>query len=230
MDTRFFRMDTRFPRLLAFAVATMLVCGGSAHASENANVALPRRNPLRWRSTGCWSPTCLSRRRSCLRGPDVVRLGDPPPRAPRRDSGRFHAFTAWGQLYQCAGTSGARGDGVQLRRPADLGAARGVDHLAARPVTSELQGAAFAEDYDGPTVPAHYVATDSGTAVTAGRAPQLPLLAQLGPRESAPRAGRWGRRGGAGSAADATARSAGPAGSQRRRRSVAFAASPARRR
>jgi hypothetical protein len=85
-----------------------------------------------------------------------------PVKSPRS----YRAFTAWGQLYQCAGTSATRGEGVQLRDMQAWALPRGATRWQRIQSSSMLQGAAFAEDYDGPTVPAHYVAKSSGTSVT----------------------------------------------------------------
>lgn len=166
MDTRFFRMDTRFPRLLAFGVATMLVCGGSAHAYENANVALATKSTSVALNRLLVSDMSQPSEKLPQGVPTWYDWATHPRVHPVATPSRFHAFTAWGQLYQCAGTSGARGDSVQLRNlqawvlPKDSTTWQNVQ------ATSELQGAAFAEDYVGASVPAHYVAKDSGTAVT----------------------------------------------------------------
>jgi hypothetical protein len=77
----------------------------------------------------------------------------------------FNAFTAWGQLYQCAGTSTSPQEAVQLRELQTWALPRGSTRWRRVQFASEMQGAAFAEDYDGPSVPAHYVSRASGTAV-----------------------------------------------------------------
>ena len=77
--------------------------------------------------------------------------------------GSFRAFTAWGQLYQCAGTSPSPQELVQLRNLQSWVLPRRSSRWRRIQFSSAMQGAAFAEDYDGPTVPAHYVVKASGT-------------------------------------------------------------------
>ena len=78
---------------------------------------------------------------------------------------RFHAFTAWGQLYQCAGTPPAPGEAVELRDLQTWVLFRGSDHWQRIQFSSDVQGAAFAEDYQGPNVRADYDRTLTGTTV-----------------------------------------------------------------
>jgi hypothetical protein len=77
----------------------------------------------------------------------------------------FQAFTAWGQLYQCAGTPASSRETVQLRDLQTWVLPRASKTWRRIQSSSAIQGAAFAEDYAGPTVPARYVASPTGTAV-----------------------------------------------------------------
>jgi hypothetical protein len=79
----------------------------------------------------------------------------PRPRSAAPPAG-FTAFTAWGQLYRCAGTAFDPDATVELRDLETWELASGrwtrVQHA------SVLGGAAFAEDYVGPTAAARVVA------------------------------------------------------------------------
>jgi hypothetical protein len=77
----------------------------------------------------------------------------------------FRAFTAWGQLYQCAGTRPTPGVGVELRDLQTWVLLRGTRRWRQIQLSSDLDGAAFAEDYQGPTLRAHYIPTPAETTV-----------------------------------------------------------------
>jgi hypothetical protein len=158
-------MKSRIPRFLAFAAATMLVCGGSARAQPNGH-----RPPATSAAVGALNRLLVSdMSQPSERLPQGVPTwydwaGHPrvhPVASPRS----YRAFTAWGQLYQCAGTSTSADEGVQLRDLQAWVLLRGSSTWRRIQFSSEMQGAAFAEDYDGPSVAAHYVAKASGTAV-----------------------------------------------------------------
>jgi hypothetical protein len=76
----------------------------------------------------------------------------------------FHAFTAWGQLYQCSGARQTPGATVELRDLQAWVLLRGAHQWRRIQFSSDLGGAAFAEDYDGPTVPGRYSASSTGTS------------------------------------------------------------------
>lgn len=76
----------------------------------------------------------------------------------------FRAFTAWGQLYQCARTLPAFGARVDLRNLQAWVLFRYSAHWQRIQFSSALGGAAFAEDYAGPTVPGRYSASSTGTS------------------------------------------------------------------
>jgi len=78
--------------------------------------------------------------------------------------GSFRAFTAWGQLYRCAGTSASAGATVDLRDLQTWVLLRGSSQWRRIQFSSYLGGAAFAEDYAGPTVAGRYSASSSGTS------------------------------------------------------------------
>jgi hypothetical protein len=84
------------------------------------------------------------------------------PLAPLRS---FQAFTSWGQLYQCAGTRPAPGEAVELRDLQTWVLLRGSRRWRRIQFSSDLEGAAFAEDYQGPTLRARYVPTPAETTV-----------------------------------------------------------------
>jgi len=164
-------MDTRrLTRFLALAAATTLACGGSARARP----AHPHDAPsatAKAASTGAVNRLLVS---DMSQPSEKLPQGVPSwydwaghPRVHPVTSPRsYRAFTSWGQLYQCAGTSGARGTAVELRDLQAWALPRGSTQWQEIQSSSVMQGAAFAEDYDGPTVPAHYVAKPSGTSVT----------------------------------------------------------------
>ena len=159
-------MDARIPSFLAFAAAMMLAYGGSAraqpieHGSPSAKIA---------------AAVALNRVLVSDMSQPSERLPQGVPSSfdwashPRVHSvaaaRSFRAFTAWGQLYQCAGTSASGAGPVQLRDLQTWVLPRGSSRWRRVQYSSEMQGAAFAEDYEGPTVAAHYVATTSGTTV-----------------------------------------------------------------
>jgi hypothetical protein len=159
-------MNPRITRFLAFAAATMLACGGSARAHSN----------------GQGSPSTKAAATGALNRVLVSDMSQPSERMPQgvpawydwathprvhavTSARSFRAFTAWGQLYQCAGTSASRRETVQLRDMQTWVLLRGSNAWRRIQSSSELQGAAFAEDYAGPSVPADYVAKANGTAV-----------------------------------------------------------------
>jgi hypothetical protein len=75
----------------------------------------------------------------------------------------FHAFTAWGQLYQCAGSRPVGNQAVELRRLQTWVLFRGARRWRRIQLASEMHGDAFAEDFSGPTLPARYLATPAAT-------------------------------------------------------------------
>lgn len=77
----------------------------------------------------------------------------------------YQAFTAWSQLYQCAGTTPSKNETVDLSDLQSWVLLRGAAHWRRIQFTSDMQGAAYAEDFVGPTVAAHYVAGPDGTRV-----------------------------------------------------------------
>jgi hypothetical protein len=76
----------------------------------------------------------------------------------------FRAFTAWGQLYQCSGTLPTRRAAVELRDLQTWVLLRGSSRWQRIQFSSDLGGAAFAEDYHGPTVAGRYSVSPSGTS------------------------------------------------------------------
>ena len=166
MGTKFLYTHTRLPQFFACAVIIMLVCGGSAPAHINVNASLARK------------ATSLALHR--LLASDMSQPSEKLPQGvprwydwaghprvhPIRSPQRFHAFTAWGQLYQCANASAGRRETVQLRNMQAWALPKNSNNWQPLQASSELQGAAFAEDYNGPTVSAHYLAKASGTVVT----------------------------------------------------------------
>jgi hypothetical protein len=76
----------------------------------------------------------------------------------------FHAFTAWGQLYQCAHTPTTSRAAVELRDLQTWALLRNSRHWQRIQFTSDLGGAAFAEDYAGPTVAGRYAPSPTGTS------------------------------------------------------------------
>jgi len=74
----------------------------------------------------------------------------------------FTAFTAWGQLYRCAHAPPSPNDAVDLRDLQSWALLRGSQRWRRLQLSSDLEGAAFAEDYVKPTVAARYVARGSG--------------------------------------------------------------------
>jgi hypothetical protein len=159
-------MSTRTPRFLALAAATTLVCAGSARAQPNQH-----RSPrARTAATGALQRLLVS---DMSQPSEKLPQGVPTwydwaghPRVhPVASPTSFRAFTAWGQLYQCAGRSTSPRAAVALRDLQTWVLPRGSSTWRRIQLSSAMQGAAFAENYDGPTVPAHYVAKASGTAV-----------------------------------------------------------------
>ena len=87
------------------------------------------------------------------------------PRArPIDRTGVFHAFTAWGQLYQCDGTTPTPRDTVDLRVLQAWVLLRNSDRWRRIQFSSDLAGAAFPDDYAGPTAYGLYSASPNGTA------------------------------------------------------------------
>jgi hypothetical protein len=159
-------VNPRTPRFLALAAATTLVCGGSARAQPNEHNAVP----VRTAAVAAMNQLLASdMEQPSEKLPEGVPTSYDWARGPRvhpvASTQRFRAFTAWGQLYQCAGTSASRGQAVQLRDMQTWVLPRGSSRWRRIQLSSALQGAAFAEAYDGPTVAAHYVASASGTVV-----------------------------------------------------------------
>ncbi len=76
----------------------------------------------------------------------------------------FHAFTAWGQLYQCVGARPTPSAEVELRDLQAWVLQRGAHQWRRIQFSSDLGGAAFAEDYDGATVPGRYDASPTVTS------------------------------------------------------------------
>jgi hypothetical protein len=77
----------------------------------------------------------------------------------------FHAFTAWGQLYQCAGVHPTPRAAVELRDLQAWVLLRRAPRWRRIQFSSDLSGAAFADDYNGPTVAGRY--SHSSTATVA---------------------------------------------------------------
>jgi hypothetical protein len=84
---------------------------------------------------------------------------------PVQDPGQYHAFTPWGQLYQCAGTKVLTGETTQLRDLQTWVLLRGSRRWTRIQMTSAMGGGAFAEDYAGPTLAADYTASTARTTV-----------------------------------------------------------------
>jgi hypothetical protein len=76
----------------------------------------------------------------------------------------FRAFTAWGQLYQCADAPRTPGATVELRDLQAWVLFRGATAWRRIQFSSDLGGAAFAEDYAGPTVAGRYSPSATGTS------------------------------------------------------------------
>ncbi len=74
----------------------------------------------------------------------------------------FTAFSAWGQLYQCAGASPSPNAAVDLRDLQSWALLRGSRRWRRLQLSSDLEGAAFPEDYSKPPVAARYVSRGSG--------------------------------------------------------------------
>jgi hypothetical protein len=159
-------MDTWFSRFLAFAVATMLACAGSARAHGNANGSLSTKASSAALSRLLISDMSQPSEKLPQGVPSWYDWASHPRVRTVRSPGRFKAFTAWGQLYQCADASAARSETVQLRDMQAWALPKASNTWHRIQGSSQLQGAAFAEDYAGPSVRAHYVAKASGTTVT----------------------------------------------------------------
>jgi hypothetical protein len=76
----------------------------------------------------------------------------------------FRAFTAWGQLYQCAGTPASPDAGVYLKDMQAWVLLRSSHHWRRIQFSSDIAGASFAEDYAGPTLPGRYWPSSTGTS------------------------------------------------------------------
>jgi hypothetical protein len=87
------------------------------------------------------------------------------PRTHQFDSsGSFRAFTAWGQLYQCAGARATPAAPVDLRDLQAWVLLRSSARWRRIQFSSDLGGAAFAENYAGPTVAGRYSASSTVTS------------------------------------------------------------------
>ncbi len=87
------------------------------------------------------------------------------PRArPIDRTGGFRAFTAWGQLYQCAGTPATPDASVYLRDLQAWVLFRNSASWRRIQFSSDIAGASFADDYAGPTLPGRYSPSSSGTS------------------------------------------------------------------
>jgi hypothetical protein len=159
-------MVTWFYRLLACAGLALAVCGGSAEGR-------PNRSPLQ-ETRAELNPSLSSLLLSDMSQPsERMPEGVPAwydwaghPRARRLASpSSFRAFTAWGQLYQCAGTSATDAEVVEFRDLQSWTLLRGSGKWRRIQFSSQLEGGAFPEDYVGPTLPARYVSTASKTLV-----------------------------------------------------------------
>jgi hypothetical protein len=85
-----------------------------------------------------------------------------PRTQPMKPPSAFRAFLPWGQLYQCAGTPSTPRATVELRNMQTWVLARNSARWQRAQVTSDLGGAAFAEDYAGPTLPGRYKTSSDG--------------------------------------------------------------------
>jgi hypothetical protein len=81
-----------------------------------------------------------------------------------RMAARFAAFTAWGQLYRCAGAAVPR-RAVELRDLQAWALSRATGRWTEIQHTSDLDGASFAEDYRRPTTAARIVRRDATTTI-----------------------------------------------------------------
>ena len=87
------------------------------------------------------------------------------PRArPIDRTGGFRAFTAWGQLYQCAGTPATPNASVYLRDLQAWVLFRNSPTWRRIQSSSDIAGASFADDYAGPTLPGRYSPSSFGTS------------------------------------------------------------------
>ena len=98
----------------------------------------------------------------------------------------FRAFTAWGQLYQCAGSGTSTSQVVQISNLQTWALPRGARRWQQIQLSSDVHGDAFPADYSGPPKAGHYDATATGTSVepvsgytfhfwpSAGRVPVAP--------------------------------------------------------
>lgn len=77
----------------------------------------------------------------------------------------YDAFSAWGQLYQCAGTPTSPRESVQLRNMQAWILLRGSRRWQRRQLSSSFAGANFPEDYSGASSPGHFVISRTGTAI-----------------------------------------------------------------
>lgn len=76
----------------------------------------------------------------------------------------FRAFTAWGQLYPCAGAVRTPTSTVDFRNLQAWVLVRGSRRWHRIQSSSDLAGAAFSEDFAGPTVAGRYSASATGTS------------------------------------------------------------------
>jgi hypothetical protein len=75
----------------------------------------------------------------------------------------LRAFTAWGQLYQCAGSPATPDAAVELKNLQAWVLRRSSNHWQRIQFSSDLGGAAFADDYSAPTLRGRYSASSTGT-------------------------------------------------------------------
>lgn len=78
--------------------------------------------------------------------------------------GNFRAFTAWGQLYQCAGVRPTVGTTVDLRALQTWVLPHNSTRWRRIQFSSDLNGTSFPDDYAGPTVAGRYWASSGGTS------------------------------------------------------------------
>lgn len=78
---------------------------------------------------------------------------------------RYRAFTAWGQLYPCAGDTQTPRAAVDIRDLQAWVLLRHSSQWQRIQFSSELGGAAFAEDYAGPTRAGRYSTSSTVTSV-----------------------------------------------------------------
>jgi hypothetical protein len=97
--------------------------------------------------------------------PAAFSWADHPRTLPIGPLRTFRAFTAWGQLYQCSGTALTARDTVDLRDLQTWVMLRNSARWRRIQFSSDLAGAAFSEDYRGPTVSGRYAPSPTSTSV-----------------------------------------------------------------